>query len=177
MMGLSRCIPRKAPHLGRETMRFARCVFYSGVVLGGGLIVAQVLCWLSGPSYREPLSDVYECREQLARLYVALEQFRTDHGRWPDELGELCPSYVDAATDLECPVPPHLRYHYEFLDDGGKVVRCNSHDMIVVYQQPVLLGRAYVHVQQTPTLYPDGRVRVLTGPSRKTFRFLWDDSP
>src|SRR5678815_2773335 len=47
--------------------------------------------------------ETESCRENLGVVFRALQQYRTEHHAWPDQLGDLVPSQLPSLERLRCP--------------------------------------------------------------------------
>jgi len=108
-------------------------------------IVARLLLALAGPSSVQNASgavDHVAMAREIEILAVALACFHHDNDRWPDELAELCPKYVEAIPPDRFTGKPliyrpradgYLLYSVgrNMNDDGGRLERHGEADDIV----------------------------------------------
>ena len=156
------------------------------------MALTQVLFLLSGPRYGEPLYDIFACRDRLESLYPVLKRFHKDKGRWPHDMSELYPAYVDKRSLLLCPSRHACPYRISrsataftaptthgdvIMPKGAILVTCKDcHYARILYEQPILLRRLALYEQIAPTLVlPEGRVfvDVADSPSFKQVAPLW----
>lgn len=135
---------------------------YAVVVLVGGLLFAQIMSWISGPSVRCSPDKVASCRDHLAELYAALETYHADHGAWPASLSSLVPTYAASSEAVVCPADP--RPPYQLVSSDGFRVVCENHEMIIRYQQPILFRELHIHVAEHLVLESTGEFSIVGGP-------------
>ena len=69
------------------------------VVVAVVLVLTGIVGLLFYNGYRQFLVEDQITHEVIA-LASAIEQYRTDHNRWPDDLRELIPTYLPQEPDL-----------------------------------------------------------------------------
>ncbi len=136
-------------------------------------MVAQVLCWVGGPSLRESPGEVALCRDHLRQLSPAIDAYVRDHGTWPDSPSVLVPGYVVSQEAIRCPVNDLPPYRIEEVD-GEPAVTCRNHQMVVHYCQPILLRYVDVHITHVVRLLPDGSVSIENGTRCTRAIAVWD---
>lgn len=87
-------------------------VAFWGLLLG--LVYSQtVIHDYRWPGVRPQLEAILPAMDPLL---VALESYERDHGRYPDDVQRLVPSYLPAIPHLPPPMPQDFYYHV--VDDG-----------------------------------------------------------
>lgn len=149
-----------------------RRVVYVLATLVGGLLVGQVLCWTSGPAYRESPDEIAVCRDHLAELHHALQAYKSDYGTWPSHMSSLVPTYAMSPEAIHCPIEPQPPY--ELVSGDSLTVVCRNHEMIIRYCQPIFLRMLDVHVTQLLILDESGDIKVVNGPQRTETVPAWE---
>jgi hypothetical protein len=133
-----------------------------------GLVV-----WGAFPQKFAHPAGVIQCWRHLEALSPALDSYRREHGRLPENLSALGPAAVTC---------PHSGRHYEWVTLGPgepRAVTCRAHLFRLVYIQPAFLRDVYLYYENAPTLVlgQEVFVREPASPTVRIVRLIWQEEP